>query len=66
MRLLLLFAAMPVLVVALLDLYPAVTGRRVSKKPSRRTDAEMRRQSAIAGVVLMVCFVAVLVLASAA
>jgi len=38
--------------IAAVDGYQAVTGRRVSKRPSRRTDQEMRRQSAIAAVVL--------------
>ena len=35
-----------------LDGYQAITGKRVNKRPSRRTDAQMRRQSAIAAVVL--------------
>jgi hypothetical protein len=34
------------------DAYQAVTGRRLSKRPSRRTDEVMRRQSAIAAAVL--------------
>lgn len=40
------------LVVAALDGYQAVTGRRLSKRPSRRTDRQMRVQSAIAAIVL--------------
>jgi hypothetical protein len=40
------------LVIASLDAYQAITGRRLSKRPSRRTDEQMRRQSAIAAVVL--------------
>lgn len=35
-----------------LDACQALTGRRVSKRPSRRSDEKMRRQSAIAAVVL--------------
>jgi len=35
------------------DGYQAVTGRRVTKRRSRRTDAQMRRQSAIAAIVLL-------------
>jgi hypothetical protein len=35
-----------------LNAYQAATGKRVSKRPSRRTDAEMRRQSALAAIVL--------------
>ena len=42
------------LVIAALDGYQAITGRRVSKRPSRRSDQQMRRQSAIAAVVLTV------------
>jgi hypothetical protein len=40
------------LVVAAVDGYQAITGRRVSKRPSRRTDRQMRVQSAIAAIVL--------------
>jgi hypothetical protein len=39
------------IVIVALDGYQAVTGRRVSRRPSRRTDREMRVQSAIAAVV---------------
>jgi dolichol kinase len=42
------------LVVAALDGYQAITGRRLSKRPSRRSDEQMRKQSAIAAVVLTV------------
>ena len=35
------------------DAYQAVTGRRLSKRPSRRTDQQMRRQSAIAAALLI-------------
>jgi hypothetical protein len=44
-------------VVAVLDAYQAVTGRRLSKRASRRTDRQMRVQSAIAAVVLGACCV---------
>jgi hypothetical protein len=37
----------------LADAYQAVTGKRLSKRPSTRTDEQMRRQSAIAAVVLI-------------
>jgi hypothetical protein len=40
------------LMVAALDGYQAITGRRVSKRPSRRTDHQMRVQSAVAAIVL--------------
>lgn len=40
------------LLYASLNAYQAVTGKRISKLPSRRTDEEMRNQSAIAAVVL--------------
>jgi hypothetical protein len=40
------------LVVAALDGFQAVTGRRLSKRPSRRTDRQMRVQSAVAAIVL--------------
>ena len=40
------------LFVAGVNAYQAITGKRVSKRPSRRTDQQMRRQSAIAAVVL--------------
>lgn len=36
-----------------LNAYQAITGRRISKKPSVRTDAQMRRQSAVAAIVLL-------------
>ena len=39
------------MVIFVLNGYQAVTGRRVSRRPSRRTDREMRVQSAIAAVV---------------
>jgi hypothetical protein len=64
-RLLLLSGVVLAVVVASLDLFQAVTGRRVSTKPSKRTDSEMRRQSAIAAAVLFACAVALLALASA-
>jgi hypothetical protein len=40
------------LLLAALNAYQAMTGRRVSKRPSQRTDRQMRRQSAIAAVAL--------------
>ena len=40
------------LAIAALDGYQAITGRRLSKRPSRRSDEQMRKQSAIAAVVL--------------
>ena len=40
------------LALAVLNAYQAITGRRVSKRPSQRTDEQMRRQSAIAAMVL--------------
>ena len=40
------------LALAAVNGYQAVTGKRVTSKPSRRTDEQMRRQSAIAAVVL--------------
>jgi hypothetical protein len=36
-----------------MNLYQAVTGRRLSKAPSRRTDDQMRRQSAVAAAALL-------------
>ena len=39
------------------DAYQAITGRRLSKKPSSRSDELMRRQSAIAAVALYACAV---------
>jgi hypothetical protein len=48
------------LALAALDGYQAVTGRRLSKRPSRRTDEEMRRQSAIAAVLLTLLAVVLL------
>jgi hypothetical protein len=46
--------AVPALILGGMNLYQAVTGKRLSKKPSVRTDAVMRRQSAIAATVLLV------------
>jgi len=46
--------ALAVYVVAAVDAYQAITGRRVSKRPSQRSDQQMRRQSAIAAGVLAV------------
>jgi hypothetical protein len=40
--------------IAALDAYQAITGRRLSKRPSRRSDEQMRKQSAIAAVMLTV------------
>jgi hypothetical protein len=49
----LLFAvSLPTAVLASLNGYQAVTGRRLSKSPSRRDDATMRRQSIIAAILL--------------
>ena len=45
-----------------MNLFQAVTGKRLSKKPSTRSDAVMRRQSAIAGAVLVVLGVLLAVL----
>ena len=50
------------LLIASLDGYQAMTGRRLSKRPSRRSDEQMRKQSAIAAVVLTV--LALILLAS--
>jgi len=47
--------ALPALVLGVMNLYQAVTGNRLSKKPSTRSDSAMRRQSAIAGTVLIGC-----------
>ena len=41
------------LVLGLMNAYQAVTGRRLSKRPSVRADGQMRRQSAIAAAVLI-------------
>ena len=46
------FASTACVFVAVLNAYQAVTGRRLSKAPSRRDDATMRRQSAVAAVLL--------------
>jgi uncharacterized membrane protein YidH (DUF202 family) len=49
------------IVIVALDGYQAVTGRRVSRRPSRRTDREMRVQSAIAAVVFgFICLLLVI------
>ncbi|RHA39942.1 hypothetical protein [Cellulomonas rhizosphaerae] len=53
-----LVAPMSVLALAALTLgglnaFQAVAGKRLSKEPSMRSDAVMRRQSATAGVVLV-------------
>jgi hypothetical protein len=53
------------LVVAALNAYQAVTGLRVSKRPSRRTDRQMRVQSAIAAIVLSAMSVGLVVLSVA-
>jgi hypothetical protein len=45
--------ALGALVLGGMNLFQAVTGRRLSKRPSRRSDAVMRRQSAIAGTALV-------------
>lgn len=52
MELLLALVLVLAVVLAIADGYQAVTGKRLSKRPSRRTDEEMRRQSAIAATVL--------------
>lgn len=41
-----------VFLLAILNGYQALTGKRISQRPSRRSDEEMRMQSAIAAVVL--------------
>jgi hypothetical protein len=48
---------------AMADGYQAVTGKRLSKRPSRRTDDQMRRQSAIAAIVLGLMLVPLIVIA---
>jgi hypothetical protein len=50
------------LALGLMNAYQAVTGRRLSKRPSVRSDRQMRRQSAIAAVVLIGLALASLVL----
>lgn len=50
--LLLRIASAPCLALAGLNAYQAITGRRLSKAPSRRDDRTMRRQSAVAAIVL--------------
>ena len=45
--------ALACLALGAMNVYQAVTGKRVSKKPSSRSDAVMRRQSAVAGTVLV-------------
>jgi hypothetical protein len=47
--------ALGTLVLGGMNLYQAVTGKRLSKKPSTRSDAVMRRQSAIAAPVMFAC-----------
>lgn len=64
-QLLLIVGAVPALVLALLDGYQAVTGRRLSKKPSVRTDRRMRQESAVAALVLLVLVALMLALAAA-
>jgi hypothetical protein len=56
-------AAVFCLAIGGLDGYQAITGRRLSKRPSRRTDHQMRVQSTIAAVALV--FVGGLALATA-
>jgi hypothetical protein len=46
------FASTACILMAVLNAYQAVTGRRLNKAPSRRDDATMRRQSAVAAVLL--------------
>ena len=48
-------AGLGCLILGGLNLYQAVTGNRLSKRPSVRSDAVMRRESAIAGAVLVSC-----------
>lgn len=50
--LLLRIVSAPCLVLAGLNAFQAITGRRLSKAPSRRDDHTMRRQSAVAAGVL--------------
>ena len=50
------------LALGLMNAYQAVTGRRLSKRPSVRSDRQMRRQSAIGAVVLIGLALAPLVL----
>ena len=48
-----LIVALAALVLGGMNAYQAVTGRRLSRRPSTRSDQQMRRQSAIAAVVLI-------------
>jgi hypothetical protein len=50
---LLIVLATPTIVLGAMNLYQALTGRRLSKRPSVRSDAEVRRQSAIAAALLL-------------
>ncbi len=52
MRIAFLAVLAPVFLLACLNAYQALTGNRISKQPSRRSDEEMRVQSAIAAVAL--------------
>lgn len=51
--LVLILLAMATAILGSLNAYQAITGRRVSRKPSVRTDEQVRRQSAGASVVLL-------------
>ena len=48
-----LIVALAALMLGGMNAYQAVTGRRLSRRPSTRSDQQMRRQSAIAAVVLI-------------
>ncbi len=56
-----LLIVVPALVVGGADAYQAVTGHRLSKRPSVRSNRRMRVESAIAAVVLIALSVTVLV-----
>lgn len=45
--------ALACLVLGGMNLYQAITGRRLSTRPSTRSDAVVRRQSTVAGTVLV-------------
>ena len=49
-------------VIASANAYQAITGNRLSRKPSRRSESKMRRQSTIAAVTLGLAGIGLLVL----
>ena len=56
-----LLIVVPAVVVGAADAYQAITGNRLSKRPSVRTERRMRVESAIAAVVLIALSITVLV-----